>query len=76
MSRAINIAATVDHVVATCARKNVGFSAIEPLHTGGTRLVMNNSVDTALIAKAYGAKVITGTVVRMPTRLLRSQRTS
>lgn len=69
MSRAINIKATKDHVVATCARRKVPISAIEALVSGGTRVVMNNAVDTALIAKAYGSKVITGNVTRTPTRM-------
>ena len=69
MSRAININAAQDHVVATCAKQNVPISAIEALHSGGTRVVMNNITDTAIIAKAYGSKVIQGPVTRTPTRL-------
>ena len=69
MSRAINIKATKDHVIATCARRKVPISAIEALVSGGTRVVMNNASDTALIAKAYGSKVITGVVTRTPTRM-------
>lgn len=69
MSRAINVNATVDHVIATCAKRKVPISAIEALKSGGTRVVMNNADDTARIAKAYGSKVITGAVVRTPTRL-------
>jgi len=69
MSRAININATKDHVIATCAKRKVPISAIEALVSGGTRVVLNNVVDTALVAKAYGSKVITGAVTRTPTRL-------
>jgi hypothetical protein len=69
MSRAININATKDHVLATCAKRKVPISAIEALHSGGTRVVMNNASDTALIAKVYGKKVITSAVTRTPTRL-------
>jgi hypothetical protein len=69
MSRALNINATQDHVIATCARRKVPISAIETLQSGGTRVVMNNVPDTAIIAKAYGSKVISGAVVRVPTRL-------
>ena len=36
MSRALNINATEAHVLATCAKRNVPISAIEPLHSGGT----------------------------------------
>lgn len=69
MSRAININATQDHIVATCAKRNVPISAIEALRSGGTRVVMNNAADTAVIAKVYGSKTIAGAVKRTPTRL-------
>lgn len=68
MSRAINIKATNDHVLATCAKLKVQISAIEALVSGGTRVVLNNAIDTAIIAKAYGSKVILGNVARLPTR--------
>lgn len=71
MSRAININAAQEHVIATCAKRNLPISAIESLHSGGTRVVMNNITDTAIVAKAYGSKVIQGTVTRTPTRLNR-----
>lgn len=73
MSRAINVNATEAHVIATCAKRKIAISAIETLHSGGTRVVMNNADDTADIAKAYGAKVIAGPVQRTPTRLSRYQ---
>lgn len=68
MSRAININASQDHVRALCAKRNLPISAIEALVSGGTRVVMNNIVDTAIVTKAYGTKVITGRVLRTPTR--------
>lgn len=69
MSRALNIDVTQDHVIATCAKWKVPISAIEPLPSGGTRVVMNNADDTATIAKAYRAKIIAGAVMRTPIRL-------
>lgn len=69
MSRALNINATKDDVVATCAKHNIPISAIEILQSGGTRVVMNNAEDTARVAKAYGSKVLTGTIIRFPTRM-------
>ena len=69
MSRAININATQDHVKAACAKRKVPISTIETLSSGGTRVVMNNAADTAVIAKAYGSKVISGQVTRTPTRM-------
>ncbi|MEZ0243390.1 MAG: hypothetical protein ACAH11_08455 [Sphingomonas sp.] len=71
MSRAINIEATEAHVLATCAKKGIPISAIEPLQSGGTRVVFNNADDTALISRAYGAKVLKGPVQRVPTRMSR-----
>lgn len=69
MSRALNIDATEDHVAATCAKKHAAISAIETLPSGGTRVVLLNTIDAATIRKAYGAKVIEGTVRRKPIRL-------
>ena len=68
MSRAINIDASEEHVPATCAKRHVAISAIETLVSGGTRVVMNNSTDSAAIAKVYGKKVMTGAVRRTPLR--------
>ncbi len=69
MSRAINVSVAKEHVVATCAKRDIRISAIETLQSGGTRVVMNSAADTAIIAQAYGNKVITGAVVRVPTRM-------
>lgn len=71
MSRAINVNATPEHVIAACAKRKLTISAIEGLPSGGTRVVMNNIDDTAAVAKVYGSKVIAGAVARTPTRLMR-----
>ncbi|HEX8414369.1 MAG TPA: hypothetical protein VF637_10870 [Sphingomicrobium sp.] len=71
MSRALNVNASPAHVTATCAKHNAGISAIEPLASGGTRVVLLNANDTAAISAAYGTKVMTGTVRRTPSRLIR-----
>jgi diketogulonate reductase-like aldo/keto reductase len=71
MSRALNINANKDEVIAACAKHKVPISAIETLLSGGTRVVMNNADDTARIAKAYGSKVMTGKATRVPTRMSR-----
>ena len=72
MSRALNIRASEADIIATCAKRKIGISAIEALASGGTRVVMNNSEDTATIAKSYGSKVIVGDVTRVATRLNRA----
>ncbi|MDB5738880.1 MAG: hypothetical protein JWO65_2548 [Sphingomonas bacterium] len=69
MSRAININATQAHVIDMCAKHKAAISVVEALYSGGTRLVLKNAADAATVAKAYGNKVLTGTVTRMPTRM-------
>ncbi len=70
MSRAINVDASEAHVLDMCAKHNASISAIEKLHSGGTRVVMKNMDDAVVIIKAFGAKVITGDVLRTPSRLM------
>lgn len=71
MSRALNLDAAEAHVRDMCAKHNAAISAIEPLRAGGTRVVLKNADDAAIVAKAYGSKVLTGPVLRVPTRLMR-----
>jgi len=70
MSRAINLDAAEAHVRDMCIKHNAAISAIEPLRSGGTRVVFMNADDAVIVAKAYGSKVITGAVLRMPSRLM------
>ncbi len=70
MSRAINVNALEAHVVDMCAKRNTPITAIETLRSGGTRVVFKNGADAAIIAKAYGSKVLTGPVERTPSRLM------
>ncbi|PTS86200.1 hypothetical protein DBR17_07215 [Sphingomonas sp. HMWF008] len=69
MSRAINLSVTEAEVQAACARHKVPISAIETLASGGTRVVLNTIDDTAIIAKAFRTRILTGAVTRTPTRL-------
>jgi hypothetical protein len=69
MSRAINVNATQEHVLATCTKHKATISVIESLHSGGTRVVFKNAHDAAVVAKAYGSKLLTGEVTRTPMRL-------
>lgn len=68
MSRALNVDATVDQVIALSAKHDVAISAIEPLLPNGTRVVFMNADGAAIVARAYGARVITGPVTRAPWR--------
>lgn len=63
-SRAINIDADRAHVLATCLAKKATISAVEDLLSGGTRVVLMNGSDAAVIRRAYGKKVIAGPVTR------------
>jgi hypothetical protein len=66
MSRAINLDVPHADVVAMCARHNTTISAIESLPGGGTRVVLMNGDDTAVIARAFKSRVIAGVVKRTP----------
>ena len=70
MSRALNLAATEAEVIAMCAKHSAPISSIETLHSGGTRLVLKNGDAAAIIGRAFGKKVITGTVTRTPMRVV------
>lgn len=64
MSRAMNVDADQAEVIARCAKYNATISAIETLISGGTRVVLMNGDDAAVIRKAFGSKIITGLVTR------------
>jgi len=69
MSRALNVDATVAHVTDMCAKHSAAISTIEPLQSGGTRVVLLNAVAAATVGRAYGNKVMSGAVTRVPIRL-------
>lgn len=64
MTRAVNIDAAIDHVIAISAKLGAVISAIEPLVPSGTRVVFVNADDAAVVTRAYGSKVLTGTITR------------
>ena len=55
--------------MAACARNKATISTVEPLHTGGTRVVLINSHDAAVMGRVFAGKMITGPVVRTPLRV-------
>lgn len=65
MSRAVNIDATHDEVVAVAAKHGAAISAIEPLHPRGTRVVFMNVNGAALVTKAFRTRIITAAVTRV-----------
>jgi hypothetical protein len=64
MSRAVNIDATQEEVVAVAAKHGAAISAIEPLHPHGTLVVFMNVGGTELVTKAFGKRIITAAVTR------------
>lgn len=70
MSRVMNTNAPQPDVIATCARLKTPISAIEPLLSGGTRVVMMNGDDAEIVRKAFKSKLLDGAVTR--TRWVRN----
>ncbi|WP_404711939.1 hypothetical protein [Sphingomonas sp. MMS24-J13] len=68
MSRIICIDANRTDVLATCLDRNIRVSMIETLQSGGTRIVLFNSHDAALLGTFYGAKVLTEAITRTSVR--------
>ena len=63
-SRAMNLDATPDEIRAICAKHKLAISVIEPLLSGGTRVVTTNGDGAATLRKAMKAKLIPGAVKR------------
>ncbi len=66
MSRAINLDVPHADVVTMCEKHKITISAVEALPSGGTRVVLMNSYDTAVIAGAFKSRIIEGPVKRTP----------
>jgi hypothetical protein len=52
-----------------CAKHDAVITSIETLHSGGTRVVLTNGDGAARVRRAYGSKVITTAVQRLPMRV-------
>ena len=72
MSRAVHVQAAADHISQTCLKLGAKITAIEPLLSGGTRVVLSNAAQCAAVARAYPKQLIEGAVRRYPTRLQRA----
>lgn len=68
MSRAINVKASETDVINRCAKHGATVSAIEALVSGGTRVVLNNGDDAAVMRHVFRKELITGEVERIPLR--------
>lgn len=69
MSRALNLNASQEDVLAACARAKAPITQIESLVSGGTRVVFKNGDDCAAVGRLYKGKIITDAVTRAPSRL-------
>ena len=69
MSRALNLDAPQEHVLATCVKQKIAITQIETLVSGGTRIVLQTADAAATIGRIYKDKVITGAIRRTPSRL-------
>lgn len=64
MSRAINIDATPQVVTDQCNKHKLAISAIEPLVSGGTRVVLRTADGAATLRRQMKGQVIEGSVTR------------
>ena len=64
-SRAFNVDASFDQVIAMAAKHDATISAIERLDPSGTRVVFQNGDGAAAVSRAFGNKVIKGAVKRL-----------
>lgn len=71
MSRAVNINEQVDAVETLCVKHAIAISTIEPLASGGTRVVLLNLVGADRIRELCKNKLITSSVVRSPLHMAR-----
>ena len=67
-TRAINIAAEPQAVLAMCAKKQAAVSAIEVLPAGGTHVVMVTLGEADTIRQAFKNQLLPRNTKRMPLR--------
>jgi len=64
MTRVVNVDATLVAVAQRCDKLGIAISVIEPLKSGGTRVILNNSDDAETVRREMKAQLITGPCVR------------
>ena len=64
MSRVINLNENAQVITALCEKFSLGISTIEPLPSGGTRVVTNTGDDAVDLRKRMKDKVMNGAVIR------------
>ena len=74
MSRAVNIDETVQVVTDRCAKLALGSSVIEPLTSGGTRVVVNTAAEADKHCVWMKSKLIDGPATRSTPYPFRARR--
>ncbi|AUW60320.1 hypothetical protein C1T17_14105 [Sphingobium sp. SCG-1] len=64
MSRAINLSADTDTVTTLCGKHDIRISSIEPLESGGTRVVLLTADGADDVRRRMKNQVLEGPVVR------------
>jgi hypothetical protein len=64
MSRAINLFAAPDAVTTLCDKHDIRISSIEPLESGGTRVVLLTADGADTVRRRMKTQVLEGPVVR------------
>lgn len=64
MSRAVNIDEPMQIVAEACERHDIAFTTIEPLDSGGTRVVCLNMDGALTLQRKMKSKILSGPVVR------------
>lgn len=73
MTRVVSVDATPEAVAALCDKFSIAISVIEPLDSGGTRVILNNSHDAEKLRREMKAKLITGPSVRSSLYVARTR---
>lgn len=73
MSRAINTTASVTEIEKLCTTRSFRISTIEPLLSGGSRVVLLDIRDADQVRQLLAKKMITGEVKRSPAHVSRQR---
>lgn len=73
MSRVLNIRATEEELTALCAKLEIGVSVLEPLLSGGTRIVLSSAEGVAILRRAAAKQIIDTPTKRSSLYLARTQ---
>lgn len=73
MTRVVSVNVAPEAVTAVCDKLGVAISVIEPLPSGGTRVILNNSVDAEKVRHDMRTKLITGPSARSPLYVSRTR---